>query len=483
LSTVRLLLVMVVMLVLLVVAPAAGAFAPNDPLFLRQWYLGFDHAFDAWADPPALLAVKVAVIDSGIDGSHPEFAGKIVAARSFVGGSALVDTNGHGTFVAGEIAASVNDGDGIAGVAPAALLVIAKVVARDGSISAAPEAAAIRWAVNQGAQVINLSLGGLRDPGEPVLDLYSPLEASAVRYALTRHVVVVAAVGNGTSAPRQPWPYADWPAALPHVIGVSALTEAGDVPDFSNRDTRFNQIAAPGANIYSTVPLALTAARPGCADQGYSDCGPAEFQDAIGTSFAAPQVAAAAADLLGIDPTLLPDQVAWLLERSADDVNPATGCSRCGPGRDPLSGWGKLNVAAAIQALRAAKQPIADPFDPNDDAGSQAYPLWGNDRTVSATVDFWQNPRDVFRTYLHQRHTLTATLQTQPHTRLLLWRPGTSTVTGATAKPARNLASETPANGQTKTLRFTSSTPGWYYLEVQQTAAGAATYTLTITKH
>ena len=141
------------------------------------------------------------MIDSGIDGTHPEFAGRVVAARSFVGGSPYRDDQGHGTFVAGEIAANPFNGSGIAGLAFNARLLIAKVVEPDGSVSLKAEVAAIRWAVDNGARVINLSLGGVRDPLDPALDTYSPLEQAAIEYAYSKGVVVVAAVGQRAAVP------------------------------------------------------------------------------------------------------------------------------------------------------------------------------------------------------------------------------------------------------------------------------------------
>ena len=196
---------------------------PNDPFLARQWYAAQNRAFDAWLEPPPLAPVRVAVIDSGIDGGHPELDGRIAASRSFVAGPALVDTQGHGTFVAGLIAAETNDGIGIAGLAPPAELLIAKVVDPQRSIAVEAEAKAIRWAVESGARVINMSLGGPRDPGNPDRDTYSQLEADAVAYAVSKGVLVVAAIGNSDQSPTQPWPYASWPAALPHVLGVSAV--------------------------------------------------------------------------------------------------------------------------------------------------------------------------------------------------------------------------------------------------------------------
>ncbi|HEX6662088.1 MAG TPA: S8 family serine peptidase, partial [Gaiellaceae bacterium] len=287
----------------LLLAPAAAAlstrtsFTPTDPLAPRQYYLAQDHAFDAFpAELPVLTPVRVAIIDSGIDGGHPEFPrSRLWAARSWVGGSPLTDEEGHGTFVAGMIAAAIDNNEGIAGMAFPAQLVIAKIARTDQTIDIRNEAGAIRWAADMGARVINLSIGGLRDPFHPRRDTYSQLEANAIEYAVRKGAVLVAAVGNSDEAPQTPWPYASYPAALPHVLGVSALTPSGNVPSFSDRDRIFNDMSAPGQEIYSTLPRALTSFRPLCQNQGYSDCGPDEFRHAAGTSFAAPQVSAAAA--------------------------------------------------------------------------------------------------------------------------------------------------------------------------------------------
>ena len=319
-------------LALLVVAVAAlasaapvAAFVPTDPLSAKQWYLQDDHAFDAWPEPPTTLApVKVAVVDSGVDCSLPDFLGRIADSRSFVGGDPCVDTEGHGTFVAGIIAGNL-DNQGIVGIAYSSQLLVAKVVKPDGTIPLEAEAAAIRWAADSGARVINLSLGGVRDPVHPNRDTYSSLEANAVAYAYAKGAVLVAAVGNGDDAFSEPWPYASYPAALPHVIGVSALTQSGNIPEFSNRDLVFNDMAAPGSGVFSTFPAAITAERPLCVDQGFSDCGGDDYRNPEGTSFAAPQVSAAAAVLLAVAPSLTNNQVAAVLEHSTDDVNAATG--------------------------------------------------------------------------------------------------------------------------------------------------------------
>ncbi len=453
------------------------AFVPNDPFLQRQWYAAQNRAFDFWPEPPPLAPVRVAVIDSGVDGTHPELQGRIAASKSFVPGPATVDTQGHGTFVAGLIAAQTNDGIGIAGLAPPAELLVAKVVGPQRSIPVEAEARAIRWAVANGARIINMSLGGLRDPSNPGRDTYSKLEADAVAYAVSKGVLVVAAVGNSDQAPSQPWPYASWPAALPHVIGVSALSRGGGSPGFSNRDSRFNDIAAPGDNILSTFPLALTQDHPDCIEQGYSSCGPEEYRTAQGTSFATPQVAAAAAVLLATTPTLTPDQVTALLERSAVDATPATGCIVCALGRDRFTGAGRLDQTAALALLEAGIPP-SDHYEPNDVAGAGAYPLFGPRRQVDATLDYWNDRDDVFRVYLRAGNRLNvAEVSDGARPVLALWRPGTESIDAASVR-LRRLAVRPPG----ATLSYRARAAGWYVLLASLSRPGVAAYRLTISK-
>jgi len=466
----------------LALAAPAAAFTPGDPLYAQQWYLAQVHAFDAWPTPPTLQPVRVAIVDSGVDCSLPDFQGRILAKRSFVGGDPCQDTEGHGTVVAGEIAANL-DATGIVGLAYSAQLLVAKVVRPDGTISVQAEASAIRWAADEGARVINLSLGGVRDPQHPARDSFSRLEAAAVAYAYAKGAVLVAAVGNADEAYATPWPYASYPAALPHVIGVSALTRAGGIPDFSDRDPLYNDIAAPGVDIFSTFPAALTAARVGCALQGYTDCATDEYRHPEGTSFAAPQVSAAAAVLLAIAPTLTNSQVTTLLESTADDVDAATGCRICTPGRDLYSGWGRLNVARAVQAVLAGQIPPADRFETNDDAGTQAFTLWGKTRKLSATVDYYDDPVDVYRVALGKGERLEARLKGGwPGARvsLVLWRPGTTSVLNAGDRKLRVAQSAAP--GARQHVLFRSTARGWYYVEVRVDAPGRGAYTLSLVK-
>jgi subtilisin family serine protease len=466
----------------LALATSAAAFTPADPLAPKQWYLQDIHAFDTWADPPAALEpVTVAIVDSGIDGTLGDFMGRIVDARSFVGGNPYADTEGHGTFVAGVIAGNL-DGKGIVGIAYTAQLLIAKVVRPDGSIPLGAEAAAIRWAADSGARVINLSLGGVRDPAHPDRDTYSAQEAAAIAYAYGRGAVVVAAVGNGDDAFASPWQFASYPAALPHVVGVSALTRTGNVPEFSNRDSMFNDIAAPGVGIFSTFPAAITSLRPSCANQGFSECGTDEYRNPEGTSFAAPQVSAAAAVLFALAPTLTNGQVVALLEHSADDVSAATGCARCALLRDSLSGWGRLNIAKAIASL-AGPLPAPDAHETNDDAGTSAHTLWGLRHRFSATLDYYDDPVDVYRVMLRKGQRLSVSLSgwTDANVELSLWRPGTKKVDEpATAKRLRAAQSARP--GARQRVGFVSPVAGWYFVEARVGSPGFGAYSLVLTK-
>lgn len=467
-----------------VFATPAGAFTPGNPYYAEQWYLPQVHAFDAWAEPPTnLQPVRVGIIDSGVDCSLPDLAGRIVATQSFVGGSACSDTEGHGSIVAGEIAGDLGT-DGIVGLAYTAQLVVAKVVRQDGYIPLQAEADAIRWAADQGARVINLSLGGARDPGHPARDYYSQAEADAVAYAYAKGAVVVAAVGNSDEAYATPWPYASYPAALPHVIGVSALTRTGAVPDYSDRDPVFDDLAAPGSDIFSTFPLALTVEAAGCTPQGYTACGTTEYRHPEGTSFAAPLVTAAAAVLLAVDPALTNSQVGAILERSADDVNAANGCRQCPLGRDLYSGWGRLDVAKAIEQLTAGGPlPAPDRYETNDDAGSQAYTLWGKKRTVRATVDYYDDPVDVYRIALGKGEQIKARLVggwAGANVNLILWRPGTVRVD---ARDRSLRAAQSIAPGAVQHVLYRSTTRGWYYLEVKVASPGSGPYALTLTKN
>jgi cell wall-associated protease len=458
------------------------AYVPSDPLVQKQWYLTQSRFYEPWLTLPSFEPVPVAIIDSGVDTSHPELAKKTLDTKSFVGGSPTVDTLGHGTFVAGIIAAGVDNGIGIAGLAPSAQLLVAKVVNNSRSIPVDAEAAAIRWSVDHGARVINMSFGGIRDPLDPDRDTYSRLEADAISYAVTNGVVVVAAVGNSDYAPASPWSFASYPAALPHVLGVSSYDEKGAVPKFSNRDRVYDDVAAPGENILSIFPRQLTARYPSCSEQGYSICGPEEYRDAQGTSFSAPQASAAAAVLFSLHPTLRPEQVTTLLERTSLDMEPKTGCAACAVGRDQLSGWGSIDVAAAIAQL-AGPLPTRDHYEANDDAGTRAWALVGQNLRIKATVDFWDDQDDVYAIKLRkgQRVYVGLTGEDQDDDlNLALWLPKTWSIYDVRALRHRIRTSARP--GGREYFSYRAAKAGTYYVQVRISTPGSDQYRLTIAK-
>ncbi|MFN8222800.1 MAG: S8 family serine peptidase [Gaiellales bacterium] len=439
-----------------------GGLGADDPLSGLQWYLERARVFTAWPSLPSLAPVTVAVIDSGVDLGHPDLAGRIVEARTFVGGTPR-DTKGHGTIIAGLIAAQLDNGVGIAGAAPSAGLLVAKVVRPDESVSVNAEAKAIRWAVDRGARVISISLSGLRSPRDTDQDSFSVLEADAIAYAVAHDVLVVASVGNGDQTPIEPWQYAGYPAALPHVLGVSSVGRHGNVPLFSNRDTRFNDLAAPGVEMISTYPRQLS--RKGCRLAGYTPCAATRLAHPDGTSFSAPLVAAAAANLFARRPSLTASQVRVILERTAADSTPATGCGLCVEGRDSLSGWGELDGAAALAAL-ANPLPASDRLEPNDGPGADAvrlyFPAGKKSRAVRATLDFWDDQQDVYEVRLTAgtRVAISFTASGAAGT-LAVWPPETTSFDHG----APLASSHGP--GARETLDFTASETGWYPIQAR----------------
>ncbi len=302
-------------------AEPAGDFAvlgwfvdpPSDPLVSRQWGLSRLSARAARARAGS-FPVVVAVLDTGVDLSHPEFAGRVVQGPDFVdGGVVQGDLNGHGTHVAGIVAAAVN-GSGVEGLAPEMVLLAVRVLDESGYGDDAWVAAGVDWAVDAGVDVINLSLGSDAD--------HQGLRAAVAR-AVAADVVVVAAAGNdGPDAP------ALFPAALPEVLTVTA-SDSADFPALFSASGSHVALLAPGSMIFSSVP-----------DGG--------FGWMSGTSQSAPFVSAAAGLLLATFPDWSAVQVRAVLTSSAfpapDAVGPGFGfgvvdpvASLCGPSTPPGS--------------------------------------------------------------------------------------------------------------------------------------------------
>lgn len=256
--------------------------------------------------------VVVAVIDTGVDARHPMLAGAVLPGSDVVNGSGPADTDcqGHGTFVAGILAARRIDGIGFAGVAPAATILPIRQTndGLDGTASAL--AAAIVAAAEQGASVINVSI---------VVATSSPELEAAVRYAQSLDVLVVAAVGNDA----QQGDVTQYPAAYPGVLAVGALGPDDQPASFTQGQSEVD-VVAPGVDILG----------PGAGGDGL-------VVGQQGTSFATPFVAGVAALVRAYRPQLNADQVRHRIQVTADP--PAS--------PDPRLGWGVVNPYRAVTAV------------------------------------------------------------------------------------------------------------------------------------
>lgn len=288
-----------------------GAAPPNDPLLSEQWHLAHVGVFEAW-DAGQGQGTTVAVVDTGVNRHHPDLRGRLTTGVDLVDPGTLPDDpSGHGTLVAGVVAALADNGLGGAGASPKARIMPVRVLDENGSGTAGDVAAGIRWAGDHGADVINLSLAEL--PSNVSLVLGSEVE-EAIEEAHRAGALVVAAAGNGG---RHTTPYHPDSPAL--VVGASG--RADEVWSRSNRDSR--TLFAPGTGIVSTH---------------HAD----HYARADGTSFAAPIVSAAGALLRG----------AGMDNHTASRrlVNTAT----------PIgAGVGRVDVAAATASLR--RQQITPP--------------------------------------------------------------------------------------------------------------------------
>jgi hypothetical protein len=264
------------------------------------------------------------------------------------------------------------------------------------------------------------------------------------------------------------------------VIGVGAAASDGSVPDFSNGDSTYDDLTAPGVGILSTVPRDLSPDRPAC--QGYSMCGPDDFRRGDGTSYAAAQVSAAAALLIAQRPDLTSDQVSWIIERGAEDMTPANGCKRCDSGRDDASGWGMLDVAGALQQA-TTDAPASDWFEPNDDTGTRAYTVKGAKQQLKATLDGWDDPNDVYRVFLKAGTTLSLQLDGRSAAPTVTqWRPGTKSIDSALGVPGKPLLRASAGSWATRRVSLKAPAKGWYFVQVAAGVGESGTYGLTLTK-
>jgi Subtilase family len=357
-------------------ATAAPTAIAADPLSGDEWWRA---AIGADSSEPPGPGKPLTIVDSGLDISHPEFAGR--PDTTILNRQTVRDReDDHGTEVASVAGAPVN-GVGVVGVYPR-LRLYSWDASPNGLLSDAAAIQGIRQAARLGPGVINLSFGGPLD---------NPALEQAIMFAVRAGSLVVAAAGNdgGEST-------ASFPAEYPHVLTVGATDPRDRVTDFSTK-MPWIDLAAPGVSIPVAEPTSFDAS-------GY-------VLDAAGTSFSSPMVAAAAAWIWTLRPDLDGTQLFEIMRRSARDIG--------SPGWDVESGYGILNIGAAL----AMPAPPKDPYEPNDDADEvEPHGLFASGTpslttlsrsaaTLTARVDLHEDPHDFYRVLVpaHRRVIATTT--------------------------------------------------------------------------
>jgi len=300
---------------------------PNDPNYSLQWAPPLMGAEEAWDMTTGDPDVVVAVLDTGIDLQHADLSGKFTSyGHDFVNGDSNPDDDhGHGTHVGGIVGANTDNGVGVASVGRETKLMAIKVLNASGSGSHSWIAAGITAAADNGAHIINMSLGG--PSGSSAL-------LNAVNYAFNEGLLVVAASGNNGSS--NPF----YPAAYANVVAVGATNQSDQRASFSNYGSWLD-MTGPGVSIYSSWC---------CTGSGGGT--PAPYVYASGTSMASPNVAAVAALILAVDPSLTQGEVWAILEDSAVDLGT--------PGPDIYFGHGRVDAESAVETA-VAGGPTATP--------------------------------------------------------------------------------------------------------------------------
>jgi subtilisin family serine protease len=297
--------------------PADGP--PSDPLFDQQDDLTQIHVPEVWPTTTGDPGVVIAVIDTGVDVTHPDLAGvTVVDPRNEIWNSTdTADDNGHGTHVAGTIFARDDNGLGISGIAPASTLMPIKVLDGNGSGFVSDVLDAVDWARTHGADIMNLSLGGSLTHDQIAMAQPTFTAARAAG------ILVVAAAGNDGSQ------FMSYPAGLQGVVSVGAVDDHDVAADFSTHN-RGVDISAPGVDTLSTIDGA--------------------YDRLSGTSMATPHVVGVAALIWAARPSLSVAELEAVLRTSSVDLGD--------PGRDDYYGSGRIDAAAALTA--AVPDPLPD---------------------------------------------------------------------------------------------------------------------------
>lgn len=286
----------------------------NDPLYSSQWYIKSSKCNLAWNKIKQKREIKVAVLDTGVDYTHLDLKNRVIysAGYNFVNNNKnVMDYNGHGTHIAGVIAAEANNKIGICGVVGKldVKIIPIKVLDDHGDGDSVIIAKAIKYAADKGVDIINLSLGG--DGKDKSLQ-------NAISYARNKKIFVVTASGNENRSCDN-----DSPASDLGAYTVAAIGDDGKRADFSDYGNCV-KISAPGTFILSTIPKN-------------------KYEEWEGTSESCPIVAGIAAMLKAQKPEISPSQIENILNSSSDDISPK--------GKDKYTGYGEVNAYRAISLL------------------------------------------------------------------------------------------------------------------------------------
>lgn len=279
---------------------------PNDKDFQAQYYLKEINVTKAWRTTTG-DSLLIGVLDTGADANHPDLEGKVIDGEF---NQDLNDEIGHGTAVSGIISANTNNNQGIAGVTWNAKILSLKVTDDNGVARVSTVVSALNKAYDKGAMIVQISLS---------TNQFSQTLKNAIKEAQDKNILIISSAGNtGVKEPR-------YPAAFNGVLGIGATDETKEVASYSTRGEHVS-LVAPGNLIYTTSPNS-------------------KYESVSGTSFAAPQVAGAAALVWSIAPVLTNTEIRDLLINSAEDKGV--------PGKDDEYGYGILNTEKAVELAKA----------------------------------------------------------------------------------------------------------------------------------
>lgn len=309
---------------------------PNDPYWTKQWGENLIHAQTAWSTTAGSSSVVVAILDTGMNSALPEFSGRVVAGYNFVANNAdTTDDNSHGTAAAGVALAQGNNGTDVAGLCWSCTIMPVKVLDANAAGNDSITASGITWAVDHGAKILSLSLGGTAT---------STTLSNAVSYAENHGALVVAAAGNNSSSA------AFYPAAYPGVLSVAATDQYDALYSYSDYGS-WVDVAAPGSN-YSTWPSGNVYLFGG-------------------TSSATPVVAGLAGLLWSASPSLTETGITNVLMSTAD------------PLKTGVVGGGRVNAASAMAAVTGT--PATTSPSPSPSATGSVSPSPSPSPSVSST--------------------------------------------------------------------------------------------------